>query len=220
MENDTAGAEPIKADKMGPEAGVLPGTGTGQGENGNGSGNVLELPGKAKDPERVRRSKVRVNYALAGALASSGLTWDEMAKQCGAKTGQSLRIGMHRKGITKAKANSLPIGEGRISAVLHRTVTAGAEAIRDKVAGQLGQSVDILDTVPVRYEDLASKGQGRAAVLKTLAETHKLLYGGADQTVIVFGVESMGEAALEPAIDVTSTVSDTSVDSIQAPVSE
>jgi hypothetical protein len=180
---------------------------TVQGQSGAVLGAVQgAMPVTAKDPERVRRSKVRVNYALAGVLASSGLTWDEMAKQCGAKTGQSLRIGMHRKGITKTKANSLPIGEGRIGAVMARAVTAGAEAIRDRLGEQLGHTVDAFSSVPAQYPDLASKGQGRAAVLKTLAETHKLLFGGSESTVLVFGVDQIAETRLEPAMEVQATV--------------
>ncbi len=186
-------------------------TGAVQGQEQGSTGDATK---------RSKAARKRINFALAGTLIASGLSYAEVAEKCNAGSVESLRTGLARKGVSlrRLKRVQNPIqgqeyrDTAQVQTVAARAVHLGAEMIRDRLAGQLGQSVDALSTLPVAYPDLASKGQGRAAVLKTLAETHKLLFGGADQTVIVFGVESMGESHLEPAIDVTSTVSDVNTD--------
>ncbi len=175
---------------------------TVQGENGIDTGSATgtaTVPGK-------KPKKTRINYGLAGTLFASGMDWAEIAPRVGAKTGETVRVGMFKRGVTKRSVRALPGQEARILTVAAKSATVGADMIREKLGGQLGQSVDALASVPTEYPDLASKGQGRAAVLKTLAETHKLLFGGSESTVLVFGVDQIAERALEPVIDVTSTV--------------
>jgi len=44
-------------------------------------------------PAQAKTKPKRINYALAATLLASGVTFDEIAQQVGAATGNSLRVG-------------------------------------------------------------------------------------------------------------------------------
>lgn len=134
--------------------------------------------------QKIRRN--RINYALAGTLLANGLTWEEIAKQVGAGSAESLRVGCARKGVTKPMVRNLePKGEARVT-VTARLATEADAILRERANGLLGAQLGKLASKPVGK--LHSKGQGDAAVLKTLAETWRTLNGNPDSISIQFGV--------------------------------
>lgn len=169
-------------------------------EHGQGAGRDTGVDtGIDTVPLQRSRKKARINYALAGTLLASGMSYDDIAAKCGAKTGESLRTGLSRKGVTKRSVTTLPIPDERMQSATMRSALAGAEIIRERLNGRLAEAVSALGTKSVTYRDLANQGQGHAAVLKTLAETHKALNGAAETQVLVFGVDQIAERRLEPA---------------------
>jgi hypothetical protein len=109
----------------------------------------------------------------------------------------------------KSWAKSGKWGEtrGQVSGPVRQAVVKAAEnaaeALRDKAATKLAIAFDALGE-PIDAMDLRNAGQGYAAVLKTLAETHRTLYGGAETNILVFGVDSMNDRpGSQPIIDVS-----------------
>lgn len=145
----------------------------------------------------------RTNYALGGVLISQGLSWDEAAVKCGAKNGESLRRGMARRGVSKRTVAAVPpvteVAEARQMTVTARTVTEATEIIRESLNEELIRQVKLLADSPARsLEELASKGQGRSAVAKTIAETFRATNGSGDSINIVFGVSSLSGDGAQP----------------------
>lgn len=140
---------------------------------------------------KIRKPTKRINYALAGTLLHSGVTMEQIALQVGAANANSLRAALHRKGVTKRSAQAVTVGKHVTETITAKVATQAAEMLRENLGDQLGAAVAALGGKRIGYRDLANVGQGHAAVLKTLAETHKTLYGGAEMNVLVFGVDSM-----------------------------
>lgn len=163
-----------------------------------------QAPQSAKRPCHDKTK--RINYTLAATLITAGMSYEDAARQTGAANGESLRRGLHRKGVTKRQATSITIQGDRIATVTRQVATEASEIIRNQLGDKLGQAVTALGGKRVSYKDLANQGQGHAAVLKTLAETHKTLYGGAEMNVVVFGVGSMDATPGPQAIEVQSQV--------------
>lgn len=147
-----------------------------------------EKPAKTPTPGQLKHRK-RINYALAGALLHAGVNGEEIALRVGASNWNSLRAGMARKGVTKRVTSSVTLADSAVTSVTQRVAVGAAEMIRDSIGERLASQIATLTSRKVGR--LANYGQGEAAVLKTLAETHKTLYGGAEMNVLVFGVDSM-----------------------------
>lgn len=150
-----------------------------------------------------KKGSKRINYALAGVLSAQGLGWDEIAPKVGAKNGESVRIGMLRKGVTQRQAQAVTTvtetSKARSDAVVARTVTEATEIIRESLNEELIRQVKLLADSPARsLEELASKGQGRSAVAKTIAETFRATNGSGDSINIVFGVSSLSGDGAQP----------------------
>jgi hypothetical protein len=153
----------------------------------------------------VRKKSLRVNYALAATLLASGMTYEEIAPKVGSASGESLRAGLSRKGVTLKHVRNLPIRDERVTSVTARVAAVAADVLRDRLNGQIHSQIGLLEAEPAtRYGELASKGQGRAAVVKTIAESFKALNGGAETQVTVFGVNVIRDGdPLSGAQDIT-----------------
>lgn len=53
------------------------------------------------DQPALRKPRKRINYALGASLIASGMSYDQAAPKCGAKTGHSLQVGLHERGLTQ-----------------------------------------------------------------------------------------------------------------------
>jgi len=178
-----------------------PGVGTVQGDEWKASEPATK-PAMVVTTKKPRRP--RVNLALAGVLLAQGMSYAEIAPRVGAATGNSLRVNLHKKGVTARNTEKLPEHEQAQVKVLNKVVTAASEALRDEMGGRLREQIKQLRSEPVTR--LASQGQGEAATLKTLAETHKLLFGGSESTVLVFGVDQLCDRSAPEPIEVESSV--------------
>lgn len=151
---------------------------------------VLDDP-KAKRPEYQRKKHKRVNLALAGVIAATtGQSWNEIAPQVGSVSGNALGVNMHGKGITKrsiAEAKA-PTIKATLTA---QVVSEATEIIRDRANSVLALQIGKL--AAKKPGRLASKGQGEAAVLKTMAETWRTLNGNPDQITVQFGANMLSE---------------------------
>lgn len=146
----------------------------------------LVQPPLVKKPRRKR-----LNHALAGVLVAQGMTMPEAAQVVGAKNGESLRTSLARKGVTVAKARN---GRARAEAmqavtatVTAQVVTEAAEKLKERFNGEIVRQLQAIESVPVTYEELASRGQGRTATVKTLAEAFRSVNGSPDSVTLQFG---------------------------------
>lgn len=156
---------------------------------------TIEAPAKAKPG--CKPGNKRINYALAATLLHQGVTLDKIALQVGAANAESLRCGLSRKGVTLKSIRNAPVADERVTSVTARIASQAAESLRDSLGNQLGVAVQAMNGKRISYRDLANAGQGHAAVLKTLAETHRTLYGGAEMNVLIFGADSMGRGPIQ-----------------------
>jgi hypothetical protein len=150
---------------------------------------VTEAPERIKAKPGCKPKQKRVNYALAATLLHQGVTLAEIALQVGAANAESLRCGLARKGVTLKQIRNAPMAEERVTSVTARIASDASEIIRQNIGNRLLDQVSHLSKRKVGH--LANAGQGEAAVLKTLAETHRTLYGGAETNITIFGAETM-----------------------------
>lgn len=137
--------------------------------------------------QQPKKRQKRVNYALAGALLSQGLEFDEIAPQVGAANGESLRAGMSRKGVTKKSVMSLQPRETRVTTVTAKIVDQASAVLADRFNGEIARQLAQIEAQPCSYDDLPSRGQGRTATVKTLAETYRAVNGNPDSVTFSFG---------------------------------
>ena len=152
-----------------------------------------------RPPGKPRRH--RVNLALAGVLLTQGMSYDEVAPRVGAATGNSLRVNLGKKGLNLDKMrNPDPAASAQAVATI-KLVSEASEIVKERLHGRLGAQIEQLSKRKVGK--LASKGQGEAATLKTMAETWRTLNGNPDSISISFGARnlSLDQPALAPVID-------------------
>lgn len=161
---------------------------------------LVETVHPESSPKQKQKRK-RVNYALAATLLATGTTLnDELALRVGAKNANVLRVGLTKRGVTRKYANSLPMNANLAKSHAAQVATNAVEILREKLNGELMDQVNALTSKPVSYKSLASRGQGRAATAKTIADTYRALNGSNDQLTVVFGAGRLDES---PVIDVT-----------------
>lgn len=145
-----------------------------------------------------KKKQGRINYALAATLLASGVNVEDIPPRVGAKNWNVLRVGLAKRGVTASATRALPPSQIVVQAEAVKVATDTIEAIRIKAGKRLEMQLDSLAAQPVG--ELASKGQGEASVLKTIAETHRTLFGGSDQIQIVFGVGSLQGDGPQPVV--------------------
>lgn len=138
------------------------------------------------------KHRKRINYALAGTLLHTGLSMDEIAVKVGAANANTLRSALSRKGVTRSNARLITDvnpSQSHVETLTARISRQASDIIKDSIGERLLAQASKLSSRKVGK--LANVGQGEAAVLKTLAETHRTLYGGAEMNVLIFGASSM-----------------------------
>lgn len=73
-----------------------------------------------------------------------------------------------------------------VQTAMARSALNEADKVKEKLTERLSVAVEALGS-PKDAKDLRNQGQGYAATLKTLAETHRSLFGGAESQIMVFG---------------------------------
>lgn len=122
--------------------------------------------------------KQTINYALAATLLSQHVTLDEAAKQVGAKDGNTLRVGLARRGVTATLARRSEDQKERAVTVANKAVADASEALRRDFTDILAKHVGALNKVPGK-SNLKHLRQV-ANVAEPLARTAKIVYGWDD----------------------------------------
>lgn len=154
-------------------------------------------------PKRGRESTI--DYQAALALKAKGFTYDQIAKELGCKA-NTLRIQFTRKGYTKHVALATKGIQGQAVVSESKPMKDGSK-LKAELAEELEEQLMALRSLPVRAAQLGNtpEGQGRAAIVKTIAETGKIAHGwGNDSVTIQFGVSMLADQDVgRPAIDVS-----------------
>jgi hypothetical protein len=84
-------------------------------------------------------------------------------------------------------------------------VTDQTSELRERLNGELARQMDELEAKPVKYGELFSRGQGRAAMVKNVVESFRGLNGG-ESINVVFGVNVIHDAGDPAPIEVQAEV--------------
>ena len=111
----------------------------------------------------LRRPKKRINYALAATMLTTGLTSDQIAAKVGAKNGQTLRVGLLRKGVTRERAVAAQADLPVNCSLALRVASQAGELLREEYSNLLAKTAAKLNQIPVRANPKSLKALGEAA---------------------------------------------------------
>lgn len=158
-----------------------------------------------------------INYTLAASMLAAGVDKEAVAQEVGAKNWESLRVGLHARGITITKLlRSTTSAVGRNPNVKGSLALNRDDAIRDMVKAHVREALTDPDFQAL---PLASKGQGRIDVLHKATQIAALAEDwGSDriQTVVGVSITSHADAQDEPVVDVES-VTEADNQGVQSP---
>ena len=92
----------------------------------------------------------RINYALGATLVASGLTYEAVAPQVGAKNGNTLRVGLQKWGASADKLRALPIHGERNQSAIVRLAAQATEVMRDNLGDTALNHIKQLAKVPAK----------------------------------------------------------------------
>lgn len=151
-------------------------------------------------------ARATVNYAQAAVMLSQGLNVDEVAPYVGAKNGNSLRVGLARRGVT-------PTATRRSDFVIQRAATVANTMLRDEsdrikrdMSELLQNHVSALSQIPAKAN--LKHIQSVGAALEPLVRSAKVVHGwGGETSTGIVVVGSMKQADPDNAVtDVAATV--------------
>lgn len=119
--------------------------------------------------------RATVNYALAATLLSQGLNYDQAAQQVGAKNGNSLKVGLSRRGVTLSATRGSDFAIQRATVVANTIVSEASERLRGDFAELLQAHVGKLKEL--KPSSNLKKAKQLAEVLKPLSDTAKTVHG-------------------------------------------
>jgi len=122
----------------------------------------MTVASAAPEPEPNYRRN-RINYALAATLIASGVTLEVVAQKVGAKTADSLRVGLARRGVTAMAVRSAEGNIERLTAVATKVVSQASEALREEYSNLLAKTAAKLNQIPVKANTKSLKALGEAA---------------------------------------------------------
>jgi hypothetical protein len=123
----------------------------------------------------------KIDYTLAAAMLADGYDYDEIAPKVGAKSAESLRVCLQKRGITKSRLRPVtPVVTKSVTRNQKVQVSSNADdavtdVLRSELNAELMAQVVKLRSKPVG--ELANRGQGRASVVKTIAESINVVFG-------------------------------------------
>lgn len=129
----------------------------------------------------------RINLALAGALLAQGMGYDEVAPKVGAKNGNSLRSNLAKRGVTLTKVRNPSPDHVATATVTCKVVNEATEQLQERFNSEIARQLAAIEAERMTYDDLPSRGQGRTATVKTLAETYRAVNGNPDSVTFSFG---------------------------------
>ena len=156
------------------------------------SDTVLDPPDQIPDqtvPKSGPRSyrsgpnRTRINWVLGASLVGQGLELKDVAQRIGAKSGDVVRTGLKRRGIyriTETEANH--VARQTVQIIVQKANKSLSEAsnrLREKLSAEVEAQVAVLEqSPPATVAQLGSTkdGEGRASVVKRIAETAALVH--------------------------------------------
>ena len=147
--------------------------------------------------------KASVNYALAATLIASGVTFDDAASECGAKSGDVLKVGLFRKGVTRKQVEALAIVNDVNKSKTLRLANQASEILKRGMADIIQSQTDALSTIPAKAD--LDHIQSVGAALEPLVRSAKVVHGWGDEQAQGL-IISMKEADPDSVTDVVSTV--------------
>ncbi len=130
------------------------------------------------EPTESKPRRKRVNLTLAATMLTTGLTFNEIAPQVGAKNGNSLKVALHKKGVNKNMACNNLLSESVTNQLTFRVVNQASEALRSSMADILQSHTTKLSQIPARANLKHIKQIGEA--IEPLARTAKIVHGWSD----------------------------------------
>ena len=155
--------------------------------------------------------KAKVNYALAGTLVASGMTFQEAASRCNAANGESLRRGLFRKGVT-GRASRVAYTDRIVPQSVTMTVaTQAAEHLKSTFNRILVKHVGSLEKIKPSSNLKKLKKIGE--VIEPFARTYRTVNGEQGKPSLVnvqvlsnLNVDELPDTGAPLAVDVSSTV--------------
>lgn len=139
---------------------------------------------------RNSRCMGKVNTVLGATLVASGLSYNEAAAdpRVGAKNGQTLRVMLHRKGVTQRNAQKQMISGLVNASVTLQIASQAGQIVRDKYASVLDQAASKFQAVVVSPDLAELKALGEA--MEPHVRMAKIVHGWTDddQAGVVTGV--------------------------------
>jgi hypothetical protein len=122
-----------------------------------------------------------INYALAATLLTTGATYEEIAPKVGAKNGESLRVGLGKRLVTKTGVKTLSLPNCRTTHVAIQVASEASQILKEQMSGLLEQHTGALAQVKVKADLKHITRVGQA--LEPLARTAKIVHGWGDESV-------------------------------------
>lgn len=151
-----------------------------------------------------------INYAMAATLLSQGLNYEQAAQQVGAKDGNSLRVGLFRRGVTLTATRGSEFAIQRAVRVATVAVSGASKALKEDMAELLQSHTSALGQIKAKPNLKHILRVGMA--LEPLVRSAKVVHGWGDE--VAHGLLVMGEMrsadpdneSVNAVTDVTTTV--------------
>jgi hypothetical protein len=155
--------------------------------------------------DEKRPKKIRINVALAATLLSTGATFAEIAPQVGAKSANSVRSALLRKGIQRKTFADLPISAERCTNVAIRVASEASERLRERFSKVLDREMAKIEKPNVSTKTL-KKVRAIGETIEPLARTAKVVHNwgdGSTSGLVVVGAMNSADMPISDPIDIS-----------------
>jgi len=144
-----------------------------------------------------------INYAMAATLLSQGLNYEQAAQQVGAKDGNSLRVGLFRRGVTLTATRGSEFAIQRAVRVATVAVSGASKALKNDMAGLLQAHTSALGQIKAKPNLKHIMRVGMA--LEPLVRSAKVVHGWGDEAAQGLIVD-VRQADPDTVVDVAASV--------------
>jgi len=143
---------------------------------------------------------------MAATLLSQGLNYEQAAQQVGAKDGNSLRVGLFRRGVTLTATRGSEFAIQRAVRVANTVVSEASKALKEEMSGLLATHTSALKQVKPRANLKHIMRVGMA--LEPLVRSAKVVHGWGDEAAqgLIVDVRQADPDSANVVADVASTV--------------
>lgn len=147
-----------------------------------------------------------INYAMAATLLSQGLNYEQAAQQVGAKNGNSLKVGLFRRGVSQTATRSGEFAVKRATIVAKAVVNEASKALKEEMSGLLATHTSALKQIKPRANLKHIMRVGMA--LEPLVRSAKTIHGWGDEAAqgLIIDVRQADPDSANVVTDVATTV--------------